>query len=87
MPPARSRPPPADDSRSEASSGTKEKAGISSTNNVNGKNRRVGAPATTGSSLRDVVTAEASGAGASTAVAEVNPGVSDLQRCDKKGNC
>ena len=48
-------------------------------NTGNGKNRRVGATATatTASSLRDVVTAEMSGATPSNAVAEANPGVGD----------
>jgi len=55
MAPPKSKPQP-DDSRSEASS-TKEKAGASSSNALNGKARRVGGTAGTGSSLRDVVSA------------------------------
>lgn len=76
MPPAKSRPQP-DDSRSEASS-TKEKAGTNSTSATNGKNRRTGGATTTGSGLRDVVTASSENAavGASgTAATEVNPGI------------
>ena len=55
MAPPRSK-PQHDDSRSEASS-TKEKAGASSSNALNGKARRAGGTAGTGSSLRDVVSA------------------------------
>lgn len=78
MAPPRSRPQPADDSRSEASS-TKEKIGASSANTVNGKNRRVAGTTASGSSLRDVVTAGSSGgavAGAAGPVtSEGNPGI------------
>lgn len=77
MPPPRSRPQP-DDSRSEASS-TKEKAGISSSlTAINGKGRRVGNPAVTGSSLRDVVTAGPSGTvagGSGSANSESSTGI------------
>lgn len=79
MAPPRSRPQPADDSRSEASS-TKEKIGASSANTVNGKNRRVAGTTAIGSSLRDVVTAGSSGGAAAGAAGlvtlEGNPGVS-----------
>lgn len=75
MAPPRSKPQP-EDSRSEASS-TKEKAGTNSTNAVNGKARRVGGTAGTGSSLRDVVTAgQNSTAVAGPAGAETTPGTS-----------
>lgn len=76
MPPPRSRPQP-DDSRSEASS-TKEKVGTTTTSVLNGKGRRLGSNAVTGSSLRDVVTAGqnnivASGSG--TGNSEATPGI------------
>lgn len=77
MAPPRSRPPP-DDSKSEASS-TKEKAGPSASNAVNGKGRRVAGNPTGGSSLRDVVTAGTSGGAVTTTVTtitEITPGVS-----------
>jgi len=74
MAPPRSKPQP-DDSRSEASS-TKEKAGTNS-NAVNGKARRAGGTAGTGSSLRDVVSAgQNSTAVAGTAGAETTPSTS-----------
>ncbi|KAF4619087.1 hypothetical protein G7Y89_g14760 [Cudoniella acicularis] len=75
MPPPKSKPQP-DDSRSEASS-TKEKVGSSSAA-VNGKARRIPGTATTGSSLRDVVTAGSNNAtaGASGAMtADATPGL------------
>jgi hypothetical protein len=70
MAPPRSK-PQHDDSRSESSS-TKEKAWAGSSNAPNGKARRVGGTAGTGSSLRDVVSAGQS----STAVenTETTPG-------------
>jgi len=74
MAPSRSR-PQADDSRSEASS-TKEKLPISTTSALNGKGRRVGGNAVTGSSLRDVVTAGQNGtvaAGSGAANSDANP--------------
>jgi hypothetical protein len=75
MAPPRSKPQP-DDARSEASS-TKEKAGTNSSNAVNGKARRVGGTAGTGSSLRDVVTAaQNSTTVAVNAGAETTPGTS-----------
>lgn len=76
MAPPRSRPPP-DDSKSEASS-TKEKAGPSASNAVNGKGRRVAGNPTGGSSLRDVVTAGTSGGAVTTTVTtitEITPGL------------
>jgi len=81
MAPSRSR-PQADDSRSEASS-TKEKLGTSTASALNGKGRRVGSNAVTGSSLRDVVTAAQNGtvaAGPGAANPEANPaGVRSIQ--------
>ncbi len=75
MAPPRSKPPP-DDSRSEASS-TKEKAGTSTLNPVNGKNRRVAGNAAGGSTLRDVVNAGPSGISAGNSVpVETTQGVS-----------
>jgi hypothetical protein len=75
MAPPRSKPPP-DDSRSEASS-TKEKAGTSTSNPVNGKNRRVAGNAAGGSTLRDVVNAVPSGVSTANSVpVETTPGVS-----------
>jgi len=81
MAPSRSR-PQADDSRSEASS-TKEKLPISTASALNGKGRRVGVNAVTGSSLRDVVTASQNGtvaAGSGAANSDANPaGVRSVQ--------
>lgn len=65
MAPPRTKTQP-DDARSEASS-TKEKAGANSSTAPNGKGRRVGGNAATGSSLRDVVSAGQSNTAVGTA--------------------
>ncbi|RDW92130.1 hypothetical protein BP5796_01524 [Coleophoma crateriformis] len=74
MPPQRTRP---DDSRSEASS-TKEKVTATTASASNSKGRRTAANTTTGSSLRDVVTAGTGNAISGSAAA--NPdGVQGIQ--------